>query len=110
EVAISAAAALSLANWPLSAGACSSSLEQRRFEARRSHRRLAEEVGFDLGCSDLLAALRGFGELQAQWEDRRLLAQELHLRLNSMQELAETRAQLCQDLPDTDIRQRRLGE
>eukprot|EP00913_Durusdinium_trenchii_P020805 g19545.t1 len=52
-------------HWPFQPGApCSASFDEgRRFEARRVHRAIAEEVSSQLACSDLLGALRAFGEI-----------------------------------------------
>eukprot|EP00435_Cladocopium_sp_Y103_P067218 s465_g29.t1 len=92
-VAACAAAALNAASWPFfGVGACSSSFDRNgrngtRFEARRVHRQIAEEVSGGLGCSDLLGVLRAFGEWHALPKDeRRRGAAAWHLRSSALEE------------------------
>ncbi|CAK9107178.1 Putative ATP-dependent RNA helicase DHX57 (DEAH box protein 57) [Durusdinium trenchii] len=101
EVAVSAAAALNAASWPFQPGApCSASFDEgRRFEARRVHRAIAEEVSSQLACSDLLGALRAFGEWRAERPaEQRRAAEAWHLRSSALQEIDESRLQLLEML------------
>lgn len=112
EVAACAAAALNAASWPFfGVGACSSSFDGNgrsgsRFEARRVHRQIAEEVSGGLGCSDLLDVLRVFGEWHAlAKDDRRRGAAAWHLRSSALEEIEEARLQLL-DLLNENHRSR----